>query len=138
MNTVLGSSMRRFFNKVVKNIENGCWEWQGALTLGYATFWSGRHVVRAHRWLYESMYGTIDNRDVVDHVCRNKACVNPSHMERVSFPTNVLRGNIYNSSKTHCPRGHEYTVENTYYYKNVNHRVCRMCDQMRPRRKRRS
>lgn len=109
--------------------ENGCWEWAGAMTLsGYGT-WNNGGDQRAHRVMYKRHKGPIPEGLVLDHLCRNKACVNPDHLEAVDDRTNLLRGVgrcAQNARKTHCLRGHEFTEANTYRQKN-NGRVCRAC-----------
>lgn len=74
----------------------------------------------------------------LDHLCRNRLCVNPEHLEVVSRGENVLRGvgvTAENKRKTHCAHGHEFTTENTYRYGNKRH--CRTCrtENMRERRR---
>ena len=66
----------------------------------------------------------------IDHLCRNRRCVNPEHLEPVSRGENVLRGDGHsarNARKTHCIRGHEFTVENSYYAPNGKGKRCREC-----------
>jgi len=110
-------------------IDDGCWQWTGATNKGgYGSLrWEGRFPY-AHRVVYELLVGPIPKGMQLDHLCRNRACVRPDHLEPVTCRENVLRGDgiaANNARKTHCPQGHEYTEENTY----VNHgrRFCRMC-----------
>jgi hypothetical protein len=80
--------------------------------------------------------GPIPDGLVLDHLCRNKLCVNPKHLEPVTNQENILRGltplvgGYYNMAKTHCPKGHEYSPENTYYRPSRwrQTRVCRICN----------
>lgn len=70
--------------------ENGCWEWQGAISAsGYGRTTKGKF---AHRESYEYHKGIIDDNLVIDHTCENKICVNPEHLEAVSIAVNTVRG----------------------------------------------
>jgi hypothetical protein len=92
----------------------GCWEWVGHLTpQGYGSL--GRRL--AHRLVYEVAVGPIPAGLQLDHLCRNRRCVNPDHLEPVTSRENTLRGSGLPAQRvlvTHCPRGHAYTDENTY------------------------
>lgn len=96
-----------------------CWEWQrplGANGYGYLASEHGTNVL-AHRVSYELNVGPIPVGLQIDHLCRNRACVNPAHLEPVTQRENILRGTAptaENARKTHCIRGHEFTPENTY------------------------
>lgn len=121
----------RFFAKVNKATESGCWEWTAALSSGYGKFhkYGQIRMVYAHRWSYEHHVGPIPDGLVIDHLCRNTKCVNPDHLEPVTQGENCLRGEGWyakNKRKTHCVRGHEFTVENTYVDPR-GYRSCRAC-----------
>lgn len=107
--------MDRFWAKVEKT--DGCWWWRGALTgHGYGSFRVGKKMPGAHRVAWELLRGPIPKGQQIDHLCRNRACVNPDHMEVVSPAINYLRGHgvgALNARKTRCKRGHEFTAANT-------------------------
>jgi len=121
----------RFWEKVDKGVADGCWNWTGALTSsGYGNFGINRVNFIAHRLSYEWLVGEIKENLDLDHLCRNRRCVNPNHLEPVTRRVNLLRGNTIpaeHSKKTHCPQGHAYTKENTYIYPKTNSRYCRIC-----------
>lgn len=103
---------------------DGCWRWVGYCTAdGYGRFWTGSTMAIAHRWSYEHFVGPIPSGFVIDHLCRNRACVNPAHLEAVTFNENVRRG--ARARQTHCKHGHEFTPENTYL--GCGARQCRTC-----------
>ncbi len=109
----------RFWTKVAVNDETGCWEWTAALAKGYGRFGVGARashtVVQAHRHAYEALRGPVDRKMECDHLCRNRRCVNPAHIEVVSHRVNSLRGDgapALNAEKTHCKRGHEFAGDN--------------------------
>lgn len=123
----------RFLLKIEKR-SNGCWIWTGHINRdGYGRFWDGDRQVLAHRWYFQELHGPIALE--LDHTCHtpecispceHRACVNPAHLEPVEHGENVRRGK-HNGRKTHCPRGHPYNTENTYYGKDRTHRMCRAC-----------
>jgi hypothetical protein len=122
----------RFWPKVNKT--DTCWLWAaGRTTLGYGMFWDGKRVVCAHRFAYELLVGPVEPGRELDHTCRVPSCVNPKHLEPVTHRVNVGRGEAGAKSaaqqraKTHCPRGHEYTGENTYTNPSTGARHCRAC-----------
>jgi len=112
----------------------GCWEWEGAHnSKGYGNFTlkkDGRHRwVGAHRAVYEVLRGPIPEDHEIDHLCLNKGCVNPQHMEPVPREgrINSVR---YQAAKTHCPQGHPYDEANTYRQKlpsGTLGRSCKIC-----------
>lgn len=85
-----------------------------------------RRVVQGHRLAYEILVGPIPHGMVLDHLCRNRACYNPAHLQPVSRAENGRRQVNHNTLKTHCKRGHEFTPENTYM-KSMGKRQCREC-----------
>lgn len=79
---------------------DGCWAWKGAKTpTGYGVVSIERRARKAHRYSYLHLVGPVPDGLVLDHLCRNRACVNPAHMEPVTQRTNVLRGNSPSAQK---------------------------------------
>jgi len=125
----------RFWRKVTVTPE--CWIWRAHCgPNGYGRFWTGTTMGYAHRWAYEFFVGPIPEGLELDHLCRNRACVNPSHLEPVTKKTNIMRGvslPAQNAIKTHCLRGHEFTPENTLVPL-PGRRRCKTCVNDRRRR----
>lgn len=127
----------RFLDKV----EVGdCWAWTGGMySEGYGSYWTGAKNVRAHRFCYETLVGPVPDGLVLDHLCRNRLCVNPDHLEPVTNRTNVVRGWSPQTAKQACPSGHPYSPENTYVYtwkSGRTQRMCRTCNRDRQRERR--
>ena len=82
-----------------------------------------------HVVFYEERFGPVPEGKILDHVCRNRACKNPDHLEPVTYKENVNRSPIHCANKTHCKQGHEFTDENTYRYlsNGYSKRGCRIC-----------
>lgn len=137
---------QRFWDKVEKS--DRCWMWSaGTSSEGYGRYYLGaengakRHDY-AHRISYAIAHGPIPEGLHIDHLCRVRSCVNPSHLEAVTCKVNLLRGETVtarNASVTHCPSGHPYSGENLLV-NNRGQRQCASCkrsynDKYRGRRK---
>lgn len=123
------NEIRKSLEKRIKK-KDGCWNWHGPLTpQGYGRLW-GRP---AHRLSYEAWIGPIGYGLDVDHLCRNRKCVNPEHLEPVTRKVNLSRGVGIKQqkekalSKTHCSKGHEFTEKNIYIRPSDGARQCRKC-----------
>jgi len=124
----------RFWARVDRGIDADCWEWTGTTRQnGYGCLTREGRNVRAHRVAYELERGPIPDGLVLDHLCRNRACCNPAHLEAVTQQVNILRGvgaGARNAQKTHCDRGHELSGDNLILSRSW--RECRAC-QKQPR-----
>ena len=123
----------------VEFLPNGCWQWKGALfPNGYGHFRLYTHKNGyAHIVAYELFRGSIPKELEIDHLCRNRGCINPYHMELVTHQENILRGisvghgaGAYQRAKTHCPQGHPYNEANTRITRK-GYRDCRVCDRLK-------
>lgn len=120
--------LSRIRTRVDMSDPNACWIWPGAKTAGgYGQMRGGPGVkVYTHRAAYEALIGPIPEGLVLDHLCRNRACCNPAHLEPVTDAVNLERG-IGHGSETHCPHGHPYGGDNLIVRKNGS-RACRSCE----------
>jgi hypothetical protein len=114
----------------------GCWTYTGALTRGgYGQiWWKGKNNL-AHRVSYELHHGPAPAGLQLDHLCRNRACINPVHLEpvtaRVNTARNPMNAATFQLSKTRCPKGHAYDEINTIRRPGTGHRQCRKCVEIR-------
>lgn len=128
------SEPTRFWSKVDRSGGNSaCWPWAGGKTGpgGYGRFRAGRpgRLVPAHRYAYELMIGPIPDGLCLDHLCRNRSCVNPAHLEPVTNRENLHRGIGHTATRaqqTTCINGHPFDDQNTYIKPN-GCRSCRAC-----------
>lgn len=131
------TELERFWAKVDQSGgPDTCWPWTGArVAAGYGAFFIDRGGPRwvhegAHRYAYGVSVGPIPEGLVIDHLCRNPPCCNPSHLEPVTQRVNALRGvnspSAMNAVKTHCKNGHPFDEANTFVQKSGS-RECRIC-----------
>lgn len=128
------SDFERFVSRI--NFTPTCWFWTFKSDNGYGRFWLNRKSELAHRIAYLIWQGEIPTEKQLDHLCRNRNCINPAHLEPVSIKENVLRGQgitAQNAQKTHCKLGHELIESNLYASKRGN-RVCAKCQLSRLRK----
>ena len=122
----------RFWSKVDVGHPLGCWQWTGAKdTSGYGHVTRSRKRKRSHRVAYEYLLGPIPAGLQIDHLCKNKVCVNPDHLEPVTHQENLRRGEsppMKNARRTECRRGHRY--EDVYVDRD-GARHCRECRRVR-------
>ena len=123
----------RFLPKIEIDLATNCWQWQGSIdSTGYGRFRFQGKQTMAHRFAYEWFLTPIPNDLVIDHLCRNRACVSPAHLEPVTNRENLLRGQglaADNVRKTHCPSGHPYSGENLIVLSH-RRRGCRACKRL--------
>lgn len=126
-----------FWAKVEKT--DGCWNWTGCKTKsGYGQIWRGfsdkaRTMQVAHRFAWELLVGNIPDKLELDHLCKNRKCVNPKHLELVTHWENLRRGDGFtgvNLRKTHCKYGHLLSGDNllgSEEYRKHHGRPCKTC-----------
>lgn len=125
--------MERFWSRVDKSGE--CWIWTGGKSgNGYAQIRIKYRKVMVHRYAFETLVGPIPHGLQLDHLCRNRVCVNPAHLEPVTARENTMRSfsfSALNARKTHCPLGHAFDAS---WKSGV--RGCKTCRRERARRRR--
>lgn len=136
-----GPKPKPMYERILKRIDQsveGCWEWPGSTTgNGYGTvsyYVDGiQKIALTHRILYEYFIGPIPEKYDIDHLCRNRICCNPAHLEPVTRMENARRGAKYRPS--HCIHGHAYDEHNTIIRK-TGHIRCRECERIRSMKRR--
>jgi glutamate/tyrosine decarboxylase-like PLP-dependent enzyme len=128
-------SKARMLKKINKT--DGCWIWTGEIgkNSGYGRFYINKRPYVAHRVVYDHFVGIKHDHTVIDHICRNRKCVNPDHLREVTQAVNAMENSeglaVKLKEKTHCKHGHEFTPENTLITKRSVHggewRNCKEC-----------
>lgn len=105
-----------------------CWNWTGKLDRdGYPVVWRGRKPSRAHRVVYELECGAVPEGKALDHMCRNRMCVAPHHLEPVDQSENELRKAWrYRARRTTCSKGHSMATAMMTEWGGL---VCRQCNE---------
>lgn len=130
--------LARIFSKIKVSTENfykgvPCWEWQAFRAFGYGRLRYSGKIHRAHRVIYQMFVECLPSNLHCDHLCRNRKCVNPSHLEPVVQKENNFRSPIsptaINARKTFCDKGHPFSGENLGIYskRGFNERYCKSC-----------
>ena len=118
----------RFWSKVI--VVDNCWQWAGVITKrGYSRFQFGGRMTPAHRVAYEWYAGAVPAGFTLDHLCRNRSCVKPAHLEIVTPRENTLRGTSPSAvcaRKAECVHGHPFSEDNTRR-RSDGRRRCRVC-----------
>jgi hypothetical protein len=131
----LGFRISSFWSMVDLSDLDGCWNWTGpqfADGYGHCSKGTGRRYdQRAYRRMYQMLIGDPPTGLQLDHLCRNRLCCNPWHLEPVTQQENIRRG-AHAAPRTHCPQGHEFTPENTRTYRGTKH--CIECNRAASRR----
>ena len=118
------------------SLRGECWMWIGAIgTSGYGLFKFNGRTELVHRLAYSTLVDAIPEGLHIDHLCRVRCCVNPAHLEPVTCGENTRRSTAPEAARrrhaliTHCPRGHEYSAENTSIRRGrgCEERQCKEC-----------
>jgi hypothetical protein len=144
----LPSAEQRFLSRI-RELANGCWQWDEAGLNGYGRFSDAGRRPYAHRWAYQYFIGPIPEGWQIDHRCHNedpsclggktcqhRRCVNPRHLVAATQRDNLLRGKGFpghQSRQTHCKRGHLFDAANTII-ETGGKRKCRTCKRARERK----
>ena len=122
----------RFWSHITVDVSSGCWLWdKPAKYTGYGRLvLTNRKEKGAHVYSYERMFGPVPKGKELDHLCRNRPCANPFHVEPVTQRENIIRGEgvtARNLRKTHCVNGHPLVGDNLYL-RPTGGRRCRECN----------
>ena len=131
----------RFTSKVIANEASGCFLWTAAIDFhGYGVFYCQGKMLRAHKVIYEHLYGPVKDGNILHHLCRVRHCVNPEHLSQIGIWEHYLTYKLpkgtdhWNGGKIHCSNNHLYTPDTlrieTDKYGQIRRR-CRLCDKIK-------
>lgn len=139
----MGRPVRPVYDRIMEKVSpepnSGCWLWMASLDgHGYGQIMLPNNKVRrAHRELYQCVKGEVAKNLDLDHLCRNRACVNPDHLEPVTRSVNLRRGlgpqktKEWHAKQMGCVNGHKYEAGSYFVYfhakRNRSYRVCKIC-----------
>ncbi len=145
MLTIIKKKTYQTFLSHLVTVSSGCIEWNGIIKKdsGYGVFTLKKKQWRAHRLAYELFIGQIpktiiedgiEKEAVIDHICRNRKCVNTDHLRILSRGKNVSIGEAgkykrHKNGLNFCVNGHEYTEDNTIYQNKElkKYKICKIC-----------
>lgn len=123
-------SLSKYFSDAKIKITDGCWLWLGATNSdGYGSLGRSGKTYSAHKFIHELVCGPVSDDVELDHLCSNRLCVRPSHLEGVPHRVNVLRGKgvaVISLNKKECPKGHLLEGDNLVVCE-LPRRRCRIC-----------
>lgn len=126
--------------KLTQEDENGCWNWISCVGKnGYGVYSIQGKRQYTHRLAYEFSGQKLDSDLCLDHLCRNRKCCNPEHLEQVTQAVNTNRGDGVNyqyKPKDYCSKGHKYSEVGFYKWNNRPGKVCKICEYERTKTKR--
>ena len=132
MNSLDSRLPLRFWNKCTLDPASGCWLWTGGMNgTGYGRVKLNKRMQYPHRVAYEAMVGAVPAGLQLDHLCRNRSCCNPAHLEAVTASENMKRARSVVKPVSRCIAGHEFVPENTYL--TPDGRRCKACHRRRER-----
>lgn len=122
----------RIESRIIRNLETGCWIWQGSTGNGYGRVQHDGKVHLVHRVVYELLVEPIHSGLVIDHLCRSRACCNPDHLEPVTNAENIRRGAASTrdgllSPKEFCVNGHPRNPDSIKYSATGARKSCLEC-----------
>lgn len=134
-------AIERFYSQTI--ISNNCWEWTGhIMNAGYGALSTNSGTQLVHRYAYKQFIGEIPDKMTIDHLCKNKLCVNPDHLEIVTRTENIRRCGLVGvakveASKKYCNKGHSYKLYGVRYKNGYTdygtRKFARRCTKCHPR-----
>jgi len=133
---LIDSMVIKIINKILMPLDKDkCWQWKGSFTKsGYATFNLGSGITsRVHKILYELTVKKVSDKLELNHLCCNKGCINPNHLEEITHQENQLKGGSLLTQQGFCKNGHKRTLGNTYFRPDKTSTECKECNKIRQR-----